>query len=111
MKSKKLPSQVVVLILSVITIVSWAFFDILRAFVQKPAPTVEAEVIAPLTPSLDKKVLEEVGTRIYLEESQIPETVLAPTAVEEIPEEIPVEEIIPEENATKEGELMPAEEL
>lgn len=73
MKKNKLPSLVVVLILTLITAVMWISLNIYRSLTSKPAPAVPPEISEPLTPTLDTQTLNQINSRLYLNESQIPE--------------------------------------
>lgn len=73
MKKNKLPSLVVVLILTLITVIMWVSFNIYRSLTSKPSPSVPANISEPLTPSLDTQTISQISSRIYLNESQIPE--------------------------------------
>ncbi len=86
MNKAKLPNIVAVLILTLLTAVTWIALDVYRAFTVKPAPVVPSEVSNPLTPNLDKDAVSQVEEKIFLDDSQIPneitstQTLPAPTA-------------------------------
>lgn len=65
MKPPKVPSLVSIAILTAITLVFWAFFSAYRIFTVKPPIKVSPEVVAPLTPSLDKNALEKIDKTIF----------------------------------------------
>ena len=71
---QKPPSIVPVLILTLLTAVTWVFFSIYRAVTSKPDIIVHVEISEPLDATLDKKTLDGVGGRLFLDESQIPIT-------------------------------------
>lgn len=92
MKKNKLPSLVVILILTLITVIMWISFNIYRSLTAKPAPAVPLEISEPLTPSLDTQTLNELNSKLYLNQSQIPEavpTVQATTIPTTTPEVLP----------------------
>lgn len=64
MKSKKLPSPVVLMILSLITVLFWVMFSIYRVFTTKPTPNVSEEVLKDLDPKLDSLIIREIEKRI-----------------------------------------------
>lgn len=76
MKENKLPSIVSILILTLVTAITWIGFSVYRAFVVQPAPSVAKEVIQPLTPTLDTSIIEKIQSSLYLDSSQIPDNVV-----------------------------------
>lgn len=113
MKNKQKPFLVKLVILSTVTAVIWVAASIYQSIAKKEEPSVPAAIMQPLTPTLDKKVLDELENRVFLEESQIPETrveggVAAPTQTPEAVEEtVPEETEAPEETpATESGEAV-----
>ncbi len=98
MKTNKLPSLISILILTLLTSVLWVSFNVYRALTAKPDPAVSAEILKPLTPSLDIATINQIRARVFLDESQIPENaVIAPS----LPSPTP----IPTPTASPEGEL------
>jgi hypothetical protein len=100
MNKEKLPSIVPILILTLITVVMWVSFDIYRAFLKPADVNVPAAVSQPLTPTLDQNVINQLESKPYLDNSQIPDTVVnsAPVATAEpspspqaLPTALPVE--------------------
>ena len=73
MKKGKLPSLVVILILTLITSAMWVGLSVYRAFAVKPAASVPQDVSQELNPSLDTTTLSKVGNKLLLDDSQIPE--------------------------------------
>ena len=74
-KDSKLPSVVLILILTVATSLMWISFNVYRALTSKPAPNVPQAVSQPLTPTLDTDTLEKVNSSLFLDTSQIPQDV------------------------------------
>lgn len=71
MKSKKqAPFLVKFAILTLITSFVWISFDVYRAFTEKPAPSVSAEILAPVDPHLDATLLDKLTNRVYFEGGQ-----------------------------------------
>ena len=91
MKKTKLPSLVTVLILTLITVVMWAGFDVYRLIKSGPSPSVPANISQPLTPSLDQDSINQIESRIYLNDSQIPDNVVSsnPSATTPVSSPIP----------------------
>lgn len=82
MKQAKLPNLVSILILTLLTITMWISLSIYRAVTSKPAPVVPQAVSEPLTPSLDVDSINKIESRLFLDDSQIPDnvvTIVAPT--------------------------------
>ncbi len=65
MKNSKLPSIVVLMILTLITVLFWISFSVYRSFKSPASVDVSPSVIAPLTPNFDTNTMEKVKTRIY----------------------------------------------
>lgn len=67
MKNNKLPSIVILLILTLITVVFWITFSIYRSFMERDLVTtiVTKDVLLPLTPKLDMETFEMIEKRIY----------------------------------------------
>ena len=63
MKNKKLPSIVILLILTAITVVFWVSFTVYRVFTKKESVVVPSEITAPINPNLDIDTLNEIVTR------------------------------------------------
>lgn len=76
MKKSKMPSIVSVLILTLITVVFWVTFDVYRLFNQADVPVVTESVSRPLTPSLDQNAINQIESRIFIDNSQIPDDVV-----------------------------------
>ncbi len=109
MRKPKAPRQVTVAVIITITIIFWVFFTVYRIFVTTPEVDVPDELLAPINPALDVAALENIESRVFVEESDIPETIVeinqaepTPTQETQIDIEIVSEE---EEIATDEGEL------
>ncbi len=75
MKKTKLPKIVVIAILSLITAIVWAFFDITRSFIKKPDTKVEGSIIEPIDPTLDVETLTLLEGATFFEEGQVVETI------------------------------------
>jgi len=93
MRKEKLPHLVQLAIFTFITTFVWVSFEIYRAFT-KPAPVdVPTEVLQQLNPTLDQVTLDRLVNRIYLEDSEIGDTVIVNDLdFQQIEEESPVEE-------------------
>jgi hypothetical protein len=72
MKKQHLPSIVVVLILTVVTVVAWIALDVYRALTTKPAPPVSEQVLEPLNPVLDEESLDKLVSRNQFSEESLP---------------------------------------
>ncbi len=77
MKKNKRPAIVTTGILTLITVIFWAGFEVYHSITTKPAPQVPTEIINPLDPTLDTKTLDKVQQRIFLNDSEIGNTQLA----------------------------------
>jgi hypothetical protein len=81
MNKQKLPSIIPILILTLVTVVMWVSLDIYRAIKHPVEFTVPTEISQPLTPTLDQDAINQVESRTFLLDSQIPEIVASPSPV------------------------------
>lgn len=63
MKSKKLPSIIVLMILTLITALFWMMFSIYRTFTKTSQISIPEELTNQITPKLDTETLELVKSR------------------------------------------------
>ena|SRR5260221_261252 len=89
MKKLKTPTAVTTGVLTLITIIFWAGFELYRAFTIKPTPTVPAEIMNPLDPSLDTKSLDGLGQKLFIPETQINNVVVGTSTPAPTPSPIP----------------------
>ncbi|OGM05610.1 hypothetical protein A2125_01545 [Candidatus Woesebacteria bacterium GWB1_43_5] len=94
MKTIKTPPPVVIAVLTVVTVVFWSVFGIIRIVVGPETVKVDPKVIEPITPVLDGQVLSDLESRVFLSESEIPQTIIALPEETTSPTPSPVE--IPE---------------
>lgn len=90
MPKSKLPKLVNILILTLITVIVWVGFDVYRLFNNPPPPIVSKEVSNPLIPNLDQDSINQIESRIYLDDSQIPDNVVEGFTVTSVPEATPI---------------------
>jgi len=76
MKKEKTPNIVSLAILTLITSVSWIFFSLYRVFTEKSDIKVSAEILEPLSPNLNEKVISEIENRVFIEQNQIPDNII-----------------------------------
>ena len=84
MPKTKPPSLVTVLILTLITVIMWVGFDVLRLFNQPATPSVPENVSRQIDPTLDQSAIDQLESRIFLDDTQIPDTVISKTAGQEL---------------------------
>jgi hypothetical protein len=75
MKKTKLPSIVSILILTLITTITWVGFDIYWAIRKTDNPVVSSAVSNPLDPTLDVSTINNIESRPFVNASDIPDTV------------------------------------
>jgi hypothetical protein len=75
MNKSKLPNLIPILILTLITVVMWVSLDVFRALKKAPELTVPTEITQPLIPTLDQNSINQIESRIFLNDSQIPDNV------------------------------------
>ena len=76
MKKEKTPKIVSLAILTLITSVLSIFFSLYRLFTEKSDIKVSAEIIEPLSPNLNEKVISEIENRVFIEQNQIPDNII-----------------------------------
>jgi len=96
---KKTPTLVALSVLTTLTILSWVAFELYRAFSLEPPQEVREELLAPINPSLDRGLLDELQRRRGISESELLEDV-----VEALTEDPAVAE------STEEADLEPEED-
>ena len=67
----KAPTTVTIAVLTAITVIFWVGFEVFRLATKKPEVVVPAEIIAPLSPTLDAEALVKLQKRVYLNEEEI----------------------------------------
>jgi hypothetical protein len=74
MKKSKIPSLVTVAYFTLVTSIVWVAFSVYRVLTSKPDPTVPPEILAPISPTLNKSQIDNIESRIYYSNSdgQIP---------------------------------------
>ena len=83
MKNRKVPSLVVLAVLTVVTVLAWIVLNIIIFATKESAPTVPKEVLNPLNPELNLQALQDIEKRFYLEADEIPETIISPLSSSE----------------------------
>jgi len=99
MKKDKLPSIIILLILSLITALFWVVFSVYRAFTKPVAIDIPTEVLEPLNPTLDANALSSLDKRLYVEEGEI-QTAQAVATEETEPSPTLSPSPLPEESAS-----------
>lgn len=64
MKKNKLPSLIILMILTVLTIAFWILFTIYRSYTLGAVVTVSDEITKPLTPKLDLETIELMKNKL-----------------------------------------------
>lgn len=107
MKKEKKPNVVILGILTLVTIVFWIGLSAYRSLTLEPSVNVPPEILEPISPTLDLESLSKVGGRIYFQDQDLANIVLAPPpspSPEATPEptELPEEQEEATESATSE---------
>jgi hypothetical protein len=79
MKNNKLPSLISILILTLLTAITWVSFSIYRALTISAPPSIPQDISQPLTPTLDQNSISKIESSIFLDDSQIPQNVVSET--------------------------------
>ena len=88
MNNSKAPRPVLLAALTLITVIFWIIFGIVRIITKPSEQEVSTETLAPLSPTLDSATLDELESRIQLSESEIGNINITPTQTEPGLEEI-----------------------
>ncbi|MEK7112802.1 MAG: hypothetical protein AAB875_05755 [Patescibacteria group bacterium] len=81
MKKSKTPKLVTLAILTAIVTAFWVFFSVYRVFTNEPPLNVPAEILEPISPTLDSDVIDKIQGRIFFSEGEIGITqIQSPTA-------------------------------
>lgn len=75
MKKTKTPNLVTLAVLTTITVVFWVFFSLYRVFTDEPSYDVPAEILEPVSPTLESSLIDKIESRIFFREEEV-----APTA-------------------------------
>lgn len=100
MKKEKLPGFVVVAALTTITTIFWVLVSVYFKFKKEEAPVIPDEVIKDINPTLDETTLGKISNSFYIEDSQIPETIVTATIS---PSQTPKPTINPSPSASPSG--------
>lgn len=71
MKKQKLPTLVVIAILTTVTIVFWIIYSLYNSIVSKPVLNIPSGVLDEVSPEIDIPALDKIGQRVFFEEDQI----------------------------------------
>ena len=71
----KVPKLVTIAVLTLITVVFWAFFGAYRALLEVPKIEVDEKILEPVNPTLDTKSLLKLETRIFIPEDEVEQLV------------------------------------
>lgn len=66
-------------ILALVTTFFWLIFNVYRLITKQPPEPVPVEIISPINPNLDTNTLNELKTRYFIDEANLPENTLSPT--------------------------------
>lgn len=60
----KLPNVVALMILTLVTLLIWLSFTVIRSFTAEAPPVVPPEVVLPVNPKLDTTVIDQMQQRL-----------------------------------------------
>lgn len=73
MKKSSLPKPITLLVLTLITSIVWVGLSVYRAVTIQPPQTVPENISKSLNPVLNSSALDDVDSRIFFEDQDIPE--------------------------------------
>lgn len=74
MKKTKTPNLVTLVVLTTITVLFWVFFSLYRVFTDEPSYDVPAEILEPVSPTLDSSLIDKIESRIFFREGEVAPT-------------------------------------
>ena len=69
MKKQKQPRIITLVILTTITVLTWASFEVWRAFINPQPAIVNSKILRPIDPNIDTKTLDNLTRKIYFPDS------------------------------------------
>jgi hypothetical protein len=66
MGKNKLPNIIVILILTLVTVVTWISFSIYRALTEETSPSVPQNISEPIDPKLDVVTINKIKSGLFL---------------------------------------------
>jgi hypothetical protein len=60
----KLPNVINLMILTLVTLLIWLSFTVIRSFTAEPAAIVPVEIVLPINPNLDSQTLDQMETKL-----------------------------------------------
>lgn len=63
MRSKKLPSMIVLMILTLLTVIFWVVFSVYRSYSKPLTVEISEEVILQINPNFDTKTIDNIKLR------------------------------------------------
>lgn len=93
MKPKRTSNLTVFAVLTTLTILTWVGFEIYQAFRKTGIVTISNEVLAPLTPSLNKTILDNMEKRRFFSQEEVAR--FSPSGSAPVGRETPTQEASP----------------
>jgi hypothetical protein len=87
--NKKMPSVVVLVVLTTITVVCWIGFSVYKALTTKPPVEVPQAVLNPIDPKLNDQYLERLPGRVYLDATGSTTQITLPEDIQEAQQATP----------------------
>jgi len=110
---RKTPTLVTTAILTVITIFMWIAFSVYQAFTKEPLVNIPPEILAPVSPTLDKEILASLSQKTYYNEGEVPDVFKSTGEVPQGFSAIPIPSASlpttpsPTQSATDSGQISP----
>jgi len=89
MKPKRLPRELIFLaVLTTITVFTWIFLSVFYALTKPQPPKVPQEQLRPLDPTLETKVIDNLGSREFINKGEVslPQSTTSGTTKEKQPQ-------------------------
>jgi hypothetical protein len=80
MRSKR-PVLLTIIGLTTTTVVFWIVYEIYLVLTTKPASTVDPKLLEPISPVLDINTLNDLSERLFFEEGQETNAIIAPSKI------------------------------
>lgn len=83
MKKSRIPKQITILILTLLTTILWVGLDIYRTLTIKPTTPVSESISKPLIPMIDSETIQSIESSTYFSNSEIPPISVTPPTLPE----------------------------
>jgi len=71
MRKTKVPSLVTVAFFTMLTVIGWTVFGVIRILTTKSVPVnISTDILAPINPTLDKNTVDKIQQTLYFDNNE-----------------------------------------